>query len=214
MAMHGKVTVPLTPGGEKGWCYFSPLIPLEIKEDEVFIDLALENADGSVCFGSSAPFEDCDFLDEPLSADLGAVLSADKASFRVGIRLNADTERTEAVVFWRVCALSDEGPSKDHRGSLVDRTFPDQAQVHVAAPAEFYIEAAPSYMRPGDRFMFSCHRPEGHSDPVEWSVKGEQAGRINGYGMYTAPDHGGVFEVEARLGAMTARAYVMVREET
>ena len=61
--------------------------------------------------------------------------------------------------------------------------------------------------------MFTCHRPEDLEESVTWNVVGEDAGTINGYGMYTAPDRPGVFEVTAQAGGFTASAYIVVKDQ-
>ena len=210
MQTNGKLIIPLTPGGEAGWCYYSSPVALKPEEGDLWIDAALENSDGSRVFGSAGPFEEADFCEEPIQAEIGALVAADHASFRIGLKLLKDTDQTQAVVYWRASRLPvqtyDPKPDNTQDTKKWDPNI-------LPAQSDFYIEATPAYLHYGDRFMFTCHRPEGITAPVEWKVKGENAGSINGYGMYIAPDRAGVFEIEATCLDFSATCYLMVREE-
>ena len=217
----GRVAVPLIPGGEAGWCYYSDEIEHELGEGLLWIDYALEQPEGSMVFGSAAAFEDSEFLEEPLLAEVGIVLSPDRKRFRVGVKLLADTDQKEAVVYWRASQLKrSEAERKlaEDEKTLLDYYMTARQPVEVDVPEEapdtFYIQSTPKYLYKGQKFMFSCKVPEGTDMAVTWSVLGENAGTIDSYGMYTAPDRQGVFQVEASLGDQyRTTVYVMIKDQ-
>ena len=64
------------------------------------------------------------------------------------------------------------------------------------------------------KYTFSCRKSEELTGIVTWKVIGDDAGSINKFGTYTAPDRQGVFEVQAALEGsdLTASVYVIIRE--
>ncbi len=205
METGGRLTIALQPGGEAGWCYYSDPVTLLEEPGDLWIETAVEQPDGQVIFGSAGPFEDCEWT-EPLQAEAGVLLDPARSSFRIGLRLLADTELTEVQVRWRAVRMG---------GAAAPQIQPENEvkwQKWYADAEAFYIEAVPGQMQKNDKFMFICHLPEGADQLVEWSVSGEDAGTITPYGLYTAPDHVGVFEVIASLGSRQAKAYVVVKE--
>lgn len=221
----GRVVIPLIPGGEAGWCYYSDEINHELGDGLLWIDYALEQPEGAMLFGSASAFEDSEYLEEPLLAEVGILLSPDRKSFRVGIKLLADTDQKEAVVYWRAGQLkrseAERKLAEDEKTLLgyymtAKRPVVQSMVVEVQedAPEAFYIQSTPKYLYKGQKFMFSCKVPEGTKEPVTWKVLGEDAGTIDSYGMYTAPDHQGVFQVEASLGShYRTTVYVMIKDQ-
>ena len=204
METSGMVRISLLPGGEAGWCYYSEPVVLMPEEGDLWIDLALVTSDGQVVFGDMGPFTDCEYTEEPVQAEIGALLDPMHSAFRVGVRLKEDTEAEEVFVRWRAVRMAPlgggaAGPKVEEK----EEKRPDPT---------FYIEAVPGSIGKGRKFMFLCHRPEEDTEPVVWSVVGEDAGTIDAYGMYTAPDRIGVFEVQAALGGRKTSAYVVVKE--
>lgn len=207
METGGRLAIALQPGGEAGWCYYSDPVALLPEEGDLWIETALESPDGQLIFGSAGPFADCEWTQEPVQAEVGVLLDPARSSFRIGVRLLEDTEQTEVFVRWRAVRAgggSEEEPAPAEPEVRWQKWYADEEA--------FYIEAVPGQMQKKDKFMFICHLPEGAEGLVEWSVVGEDAGTISPYGLYTAPDRVGVFEVIASLGSRQAKAYVVVRE--
>ena len=217
----GRVAIPLIPFGEAGWCYYSDAIEHELGDGLVWIDYSLEQPEGTMIFGSADVYAESEYLDEPLSAEIGILLSADRKSFRVGIRLLADTEQKEAVVYWRAQLLQrSEAERKLAADEKTLLSYYMTAKEPAIVPKEedtaeaFYIKSTPQYLLKGQKFMFTCQVPEGTTEPVVWKVLGDQGGTIDGYGMYTAPDRQGVFQVEASLGdRYRTTVYVMIKDQ-
>ena len=74
METSGMVRISLLPGGEAGWCYYSEPVVLMPEEGDLWIDLALVTSDGQVVFGDMGPFTDCEYTEEPVQAEIGALL--------------------------------------------------------------------------------------------------------------------------------------------
>ena len=218
----GRVSISLLPGGEAGWCYYSDEIDHELGDGLLWIDYALEQPEGGLMFGNASVFEDSEYLEDPLLAEVGILLSPDRKTFRVGVKLLADTEQKEAVVYWRAGQLkrseAERKLASDEKTLLnyymTARQPVSAAPVEEASSDSFYIKSTPKYLYKGQKFMFSCQVPEGTNEEVRWGVLGEDAGTIDGYGMYTAPDRQGVFQVEASLGdRYRTTVYVMIKDQ-
>lgn len=219
----GRVAIPLLPGGEAGWCYYSDEIEHELGETLVWIESSLEQPDGALVFGNSSVFEDSEYLEEPLLAEVGILLNPDRKSFRVGVKLLADTEQKEAVVYWRARELkrteAERKLASDEKTLLGYYMKAQKIQEDVQSyinenPESFYIKSTPKYLYKNQKFMFSCQLPEGVQEPVTWKVLGEDGGTIDSYGMYTAPDRQGVFQVEASLGEQyRTTVYIMIKDQ-
>lgn len=222
----GMVRIPLMPGGEAGWCYYSEDIEHGLSDGILKVDVALEQPDGGRIYGDTSPFEDSEYTSPALQASIGALLSPDKKSFRIGVKLLADTEQKEAIVYWQASCIqksdADRLPNANEKVlvdfymSGRDRAETESAEKEESIAAEdFYIVSAPRYLYRGQKFMFACHLPGEEQGNVNWKVIGENGGTIDGYGMYTAPDHQGVFQIEASIGEPAkyrTTVYVMVKE--
>ena len=135
METSGMVRISLLPGGEAGWCYYSEPVVLMPEEGDLWIDLALVTSDGQVIFGDMGPFTDCEYTEEPVQAEIGALLDPSHSAFRVGVRLKEDTEAEEVFVRWRAVRMAplgggDAGPKAEEK----EEKRPDPT---------FYIEAVP-----------------------------------------------------------------------
>lgn len=204
METGGIVKISLQPGGEAGWCYYSEPVVLMPEEGELWIETALVQPDQKIIFGSSLPFADCDYTEEPVRAEIGALLDPARSSFRIGLCLLEDTEQESVEVCWR--AVRKTSFAKPPAAVL-----PEAEEETTSAP-DLYIDAVPGFIGKNRKFMFVCHLPEGMDETVTWSVEGEDAGTIDSYGMYTAPDRVGVFEVKAAAGDRVASAFVVVKD--
>lgn len=215
MEQRGETIIRLIPGGAAGWCYYSKEIRLEKalgrNGRRVWIEAAVVQPDGSILFGDGAAFADSESIDTPVLASTGVLLNKEQSAFRIGLRLLEDTEAEEVKVIWRAYCKGKKNPVEEE---IEERPEDPEGSAPVPTQAEdLYIEAVPGSILKGHKFMFTCHRPAGVQDPVQWAVIGEDTGVINGYGMYTAPDHPGIFEVTAQVGDMKASAYVVVRDQ-
>ena len=222
MEQRGETVIRLIPGGAAGWCYYSKEIHLEkaLRKSgrRIWIEAGVVQPDGSVLFGDATPFIDSDQIGTAVLAATGILLNKEQSAFRIGLRLLEDTDEAEVKVIWRAYCKGKKGAAEAEESTeeAVEETVEErQAEAPVAAPQpsdDFYIEAVPGSIRQGDKFMFTCHRPADVQEPVQWAVAGEDAGWINGYGMYTAPRRPGIFEVTAQVGDRKTSAYIVVRE--
>lgn len=218
----GRAVIPLTPGGEAGWCYYSDAIYHELGDGLLWIDFALEQPDGAIVYGSTAPFDECEYMEETIQAEVGVLLNRDRKSFRIGVKLLKDTEQKEAVVCWRAGRIRRAEAERRFVGEekkLLDYYMTarrSEAEIPVVSdPEAFYITSTPKYLYRGQKFMFTCRLPEGEKGPVYWRVLGDDGGTIDSFGMYTAPQRQGVFQVEASLGdpaRYKTTVYVMIKE--
>ena len=227
MEQRGETVIRLIPGGAAGWCYYSKEIRLEkgLRKSgrRIWIEAGVVQPDGSVLFGDGAAFVDSDQIGTAVLAATGILLNKEQSAFRIGLRLLEDTDEAEVKVIWRAYCkgkknlAEPEEEAEEKTEEMVEEMLEEKsAEVPEAAPLredDFFIEAVPGSIRQGDKFMFTCHRPADVQEPVQWTVAGEDAGWINGYGMYTAPQHPGVFEVTAQVGELKTSAYIVVKDQ-
>ncbi|MCR5005396.1 MAG: hypothetical protein K6A77_05785 [Clostridiales bacterium] len=218
MEQRGETIIRLIPGGAAGWCYDSKEIQLEkaLRRSgrRLWIEAAIVQPDGSVVFGDGAAFADHDDIETPVLAAVGILLNKEQTAFRIVLRLLEDTEAEEVKVIWRAYCKGKKNPLEEGPEEILEER--EEPEVPAPAPSQaedFYIEAVPGSILTGHKFMFTCHRPDGTQEAVQWALVGEDTGVINGYGMYTAPDHPGVFEVTAQAGSLKASAYIVVRDQ-
>ncbi len=229
MEQRGETTIRLIPGGAAGWCYYSREISLDKalrgKDGKLWIEAAVQQPKGEILYGDASVFAESEYLGMAVLAEVGILLNKEQNAFRIGLRLLEDTDENEVKVFWRAFCKGKKNQMAERSVSPVFKETPEEEAEESAIPQEeepkeepqhseeFYIESVPGQIFKGQKFMFMCHRPEDLEESVTWNVVGEDAGTINGYGMYTAPDRPGVFEVTAQAGGLLASAYIVVKDQ-
>ncbi|MBQ7063543.1 MAG: hypothetical protein IJM90_01440 [Firmicutes bacterium] len=190
----GEVTLPLSPGGYAGRCYYSKPVSHGLGKGPVGLSLALKDPSGALLYGNAAVWAAYETIVRLPDARLGALLQPDEGSFVIGVRLLENTSARELTVLWSAW-----------------RTEDPPVTAEAADEEPFYILEVPNYLRAGEQFAFTVVKPQG-GPPVVWSITEPQGGRIREDGVYTAPDHAGVFEIKASWGGRTASVYLMIKD--
>lgn len=151
-----------------------------------------------ILFGDPQVFSQSSYIPAVPEITLGAYLNAETGCFQLGIRLEEPVLPQTVRIAWQA-----------QKEELLSEKEQD-----VAKAQKFYIANPPKYLRPGMKYTLSCKKSEGLTGKVNWQVIGEDAGTINQYGGYTAPQRQGIFEVQASLEGTDLKAcvYVIVKE--
>jgi hypothetical protein len=131
---------------------------------------------------------------------LGALANAAKGAFQIGLKLLKNTEHTSCRVrWWAYKHASDMDPaylSEESQPSL--SVSPDIAQLKSNEVIRFEIQ-------------FKNAPPS----PCKFSVKEADGGVIDQNGVYTAPSHEGMFEIQVESvanPALKASAFAVIKE--
>lgn len=185
----GTAEIPLGIGGKRGERFFSPEIVHGLGLGRVHISLAIAS-DRELLYGSSEVF--ADFSPR---AELAAKADMSRGSFVIGLRLLEATGMQAVRVHWTVWkAQEKDRPSVQARL----RIRPDKLEMKVRE--NYYLQAV----------------AEGLSGmTILWEVKTPEGGTISRDGMYRAPEHEGIYEVQAwcqEKPEVRAALYIIVRE--
>ena len=133
--------------------------------------------DEAIFYGASEVFYKSDFESNATSYALGSVVYPKKGTFRIGLRLQASKKGKIIRLRWWAYKNLSGIDQKSHIKVIIN-------------PSEIELQR-------GDVFQFSgvVHGNEG--DDLIWSVEGENSGSVDEFGLYTAPDEDGVFNVRA-----------------
>ncbi len=185
----GVAEIQLGIGGRRGQKFFSHEIVHGLGLGKVAISLALES-DQQILWGSPEIFDDI----SP-KAELAAKADQTRGSFYIGIRLLEATGMQSVRIHWTARKGREEMGAAEEM-SLGIR--PDKLEMKVRET--YYLQA----------------ETRGLSGmTIVWEVKTPDGGRISRDGMYQAPGHAGVFEVQARCQErpkLRASLYIIVRE--
>lgn len=145
-------------------------------------------------FGDAGVFAQSPYIPGMPAFTLGAYADPADGSFVLGLKLSANSVCCRVDVLWQAVKLDAEKSSGRR------------------APGSFYITNAPKLMAPGESVELNCVTPE-NAPLVSWTVEGENAGSITPYGVYTAPDTPGLYQVKAYLPGTDSMAaiYISVR---
>ena len=204
----GRMEIYLPRGGQPGRCYYSEETEHGLGMGPVRLSFAFGDPfayqngpleSEQLLFGSLNVFEESEYIPGMPPVDIGAILFQDRGTFKVGIRLGSSIPQKQIVIYWWAETLEEL--------SREEETEAEEAE-------EFFIENAPKFLRRGMKYQFRCAMPSGCEGPVHWKVLGQGGGSIDRYGMYTAPDTQGVFQIEASLDDQEKKTavYIMIKE--
>ena len=171
----GEVVISMGIGGEKGKTFYSDEIAHGLGLGNVTIILGQKNhadRDGSYIFGSSEVFEGAE-----VKAELAAKMNPAKGTFIIGARLLDFTSDYEIIIQWTAIKIRDRRGYETERKIIMDNSL---KSMHVLESAYYSVK------------FVNMEKTD-----IRWSVIGNDAGSINESGCYTAPDHPGVFQIQA-----------------
>lgn len=173
----GDLAIRLGIGGNTGKRFFSDEITHGLGLGKVSIVLGVEeNAaeQSGVVYGSAQIFDE-----NPGAAAVETAVRLDpsKGTFVVGIRLLEPLSQFELKIHWTAFRYEDRKQQSREKKILID--IPTKS---IRVMESVYLNAKFVHMAPTD---------------LLWSVVSEDGGSVNANGYYTAPNHPGVYEVQA-----------------
>jgi len=132
--------------------------------------------------------------------DRGVRIYPDKGTFELALRLKADLRQSSLRLRWFAWRPeSGESARSGERVGALLRLEPDLIRV-----------------KPGETVHFTPIFAAGAAAPCDFSTEGRQAGAVTRDGLYTAPEHKGLFQIRAQVRGKPeerAEAFVIVGEE-
>lgn len=186
----GTVEIELGIGGKRGQKFFSHPIVHGLGLGKISVLLSLEQEE-EMLFGSSEVFED-----QNPKVELAARADITKGSFVIGLRLLEPTGQQSVRIHWT--AIPDKGKDSGALGEQKLSIRPDKLEMKLRE--SYYLEAVTENLS---------------GVTVLWEVKSPGGGTVSRDGMYTAPNHPGVYEIQAwcqEMPQLRASLYVIVRE--
>ena len=203
----GEILMQITTGQRSGRCIYTDWIDTGLGAGRHELQLYLIDELGfddeplqqeRIIVGDPGVFQQSSYIPAVPEMKTGAFLEPETGRFQVGVKLVNGMAPGTIRIGWT---------------AKKEELLTEKDQDAVKAQA-FYIANPPKFLRPGMKYTFSCRKSEEVTGIVTWKVIGDDAGSINKFGTYTAPDRQGVFEVQAALEGsdLTASVYVIIRE--
>ncbi|MCI8632174.1 MAG: hypothetical protein HFE64_01640 [Lachnospiraceae bacterium] len=203
----GEIRITVQESRGAGQCFYTRRIDTGLGPGRHEISLHLADEMGidekplesrRILYGDSQVFHQSSYIPGVPEAKLAACLEEETGYLQIGIRLESPMPAGTLCLIWQA-----------RKEELMTEKEETAAKAQL-----FYIANPPKSLRPGMKYTFSCRKADTLQGTVQWKVIGENAGTINQYGAYTAPDRQGVFEIQASLQGtdQTATAYVMIKE--
>ena len=201
----GEVYLKLGGIEQAGRCFYSDNIdtgfgpgPFRVSF-AVADDCGFENGlltEERLLFGDSRVFAQTPYIPGIPAVQIGVCANPANGTFRLGVMLMENAVRCRLRIRWwaeRIREPEAEKPASEE-------------------PPAFYISNAPKALKVGQKYQLSCAGPDGRGR-VEWEILTPNGGEITSYGMYTAPERPGIYQVAAKLAetGQTAAIYLMVR---
>ncbi len=198
----GEIEFRFEQPPKKGQCFYTEPIDTGMGAGDhwlhfFFIDQMgtdEERAARRLVWGDVQVFNRSSYIPALPAVSLGAVMDSQTGHFQLGVQMKEDAAVPALRIGWRA-----------RREALLSEKEQEKKRAR-----QFYITNAPKKMKPGMIYFFETNLPEEERFRVRWQVLGEQAGQIDEHGKYTAPDHPGLFEVEARIEGTDLRSSVFV----
>lgn len=213
----GDIVVRLRGTERAGHCFYTDYIDTGfgpglfdlhvIAEDNCGYDNGLLSH-GRLLFGDPIVFSQTDYVPGVPAHRIGAFADNETGKFRVGLMLTEPAVKGEITLHWWAERFDDGKERHDDQ--------PEKESVAESAQQgkEFFISTVPKALRVGQSFRFECKMPDGGAPEgrVTWSVMDPNAGTIDSNGVYTAPEHQGVFQIQAKLTGtdMISAIFIMV----
>lgn len=144
-------------------------------------------------------------------AKFSAALDAKTGRLRFGVKLKK-AGQAELHILWQASpAEAEPGPDKK---TSAPATADTASNTTISSPDEddaFYIENAPVTLHAGWKYTLRAHIPArflNAGPTIRWETTAEDAGQIDAFGCYTAPEKPGAYEVRAFLEGADEEASV------
>lgn len=196
----GAVDIPISGAIRVNAKFFSEDIPHNLGIGDVSINVSVEYDDDGgrrLLFGDGEIFSAKGEKGVP-KIQAAALLSPDKGTFRIGIRLSDYVEGHSVRVRWFAYKPTRDTAQFRSRDNVVIKITPDIQK-----------------LRPLERVRFTAEVDGTEDKSVTWSVSDPEGGSIDDNGLYQAPSEEGTYEVIARSnadGETRTSAFVLVGE--
>ncbi len=203
----GQLYLELQGMERSGRCFYTDVIDTGLGDGMIHLSFAVVDqggydqgllSEGRLLFGDSEVFAQSSYVPGVPAVRLGAWVDPGTGEFRLGVKLLSHAAQCRLVIRWWA------------EKKEVDEA--EQADEEIVVTDDFYIGNMPRIMKTGRKFQFSCVKPM-EDDKVEWEVLSPGGGTIDRFGMYTAPDLPGIYQIQARLPerGMETSIYLMVK---
>lgn len=188
---YGICKIELDQGKQRGKIYESQEIPHGLGLGDIIISLGIGQNNGEIIWGSSKVFE------TNAKLDLAAKIYKERGTFCIGVKLLEYAKTDQCSIYWKAekNAIDWEGNRSSEKKIVVNPNF-----INVLVRESVYIYAECKNMQ---------------DKRLKWSVQ-EGGGIIDKYGLYTAPDKEGIYQITISSFAysdLNEIAYVVVREK-
>lgn len=196
----GVADIPISGAIRVNARFFSENIPHNLGIGDVSISVSVEYEDSGerrLLFGDGEIFATKTEKAVP-RIQAAALLSPEKGTFRIGIRLSDYVEGHSVRVRWFAYKPTRDTAQLRYNDNIVIRISPDIQKV-----------------KPLERVRFLAEVSGTEDKGVTWSVNNPEGGSIDDNGLYQAPSEEGTYEVVARSnadGETRTSAFVLVEE--
>lgn len=196
----GVADIPISGAIRVNARFFSEDIPHNLGIGDVSISVSVEYEDSGerrLLFGDGEIFATKTEKAVP-RIQAAALLSPEKGTFRIGIRLSDYVEGHSVRVRWFAYKPTRDTAQLRYNDNIVIRISPDIQKV-----------------KPLERVRFLAEVSGTEDKGVTWSVNDPEGGSIDDNGLYQAPSEEGTYEVVARSnadGETRTSAFVLVEE--
>lgn len=196
----GVADIPISGAIRVNAKFFSEDIPHNLGIGDVSISVSVEYDDDGerkLLFGDGEIFSAKGGKSVP-KIQAAALLSPEKGTFRIGIRLSDYVEGHSVRVRWFAYKPTRDTAQLRYSDNIVIRVTPDIQK-----------------LRPLERVRFTAEVDGTEDKTVSWSVNDPEGGSIDDNGLYQAPSEEGTYEVIARSnadGETRTSAFVLVEE--
>lgn len=192
----GILELSLGLGGAAGQIFYSGEIIHGLGPGAVFLSVGAaggKKRDKEIIYGSPGIFSG-----EPdiLNVETGVKLYMNRGSFQVGVRCLEEIHEDRLTIYW--FAVRTQKKEAAITDSLIMTVRPNMPRVCVRQSV-----------------MLEAFVGEERQTGIRWEVMDTEGGSIDSHGLYTAPNHTGIYEVRAQEqeGSLKAVVYVIVGEE-
>lgn len=196
----GVCDIPISGAIRVNAKFFSEDIPHNLGIGDVSITVSVEYDDGGdrkLLFGDGEIFAAKNEKSVP-KIQAAALLSPDKGTFRIGIRLSDYVEGHSVRVRWFAYKPTRDTAQMRYRDNILIRISPDIQK-----------------LKPLERVRFMAEVSGTEDKSVTWSVSDPEGGSIDDNGLYQAPSVEGTYEIVACSnadGESRTSAFVLVEE--
>lgn len=196
----GVAEIPISGAIRVNARFFSEDIPHNLGIGDVSLSVSVEYDDGGerkLLFGDGEIFAAKGEKAVP-KIEAAALLSPEKGTFRIGVRLSDYVEGHSIRVRWFAYKPTRDTAQMRAKDRIVIRISPDIQK-----------------LKPLERVRFMAEVSGSEDKTVTWSVSDHDGGSIDDNGLYQAPSEGGTYEVVACSnadGETRTSAFVIVEE--